>query len=196
MKEKFEWIHSWCDEAMCDDLPRILLIGDSITHNYQEKVRELLRGVCYVDYISTSYAIDTQMYNQLIQNFIKDSKYVAIHFNHGLHGKHLSKRSYKSRVIKLLSKISEEIKVVLATSTMVYQEGNKRLDSSWMKRVRERNEAVQEIVAEKGYTLDDLYAVSTTIAKEYRHTDGTHYKEEGYNTFATQVARVMSEQLK
>ena len=45
-KEKYEWIHSWCDEALNNDLPRVLLVGDSITHNYQEKVRELLRGIC------------------------------------------------------------------------------------------------------------------------------------------------------
>ena len=92
MKEQFEWIHSWCDEAAQNDLPRVLLVGDSITHSYQEKVRELLRGVCYVDYISTSYAIDTKMYNQLVYNFMTDSKYALIHFNHGLHGIHLSKK--------------------------------------------------------------------------------------------------------
>lgn len=39
MKEQFEWIHSWCDEALRDDLPRVLLVGDSITHNYQETVK-------------------------------------------------------------------------------------------------------------------------------------------------------------
>ena len=55
MKERFEWIHSWCDETAKEDLPRVLLVGDSITYNYQEKVRELLKDVCYVDYISTSY---------------------------------------------------------------------------------------------------------------------------------------------
>ena len=40
MKEQFEWIHSWCDETAQNDLPRVLLVGDSITHNYQEKVRQ------------------------------------------------------------------------------------------------------------------------------------------------------------
>lgn len=50
MKERFEWVQSWCDEALSDDLPRVLLIGDSITRQYQDRVRELLRGKCYVDY--------------------------------------------------------------------------------------------------------------------------------------------------
>ena len=43
MKETYEWIHSWCDEAGKRDLPRVLLVGDSITHSYQNEVRELLK---------------------------------------------------------------------------------------------------------------------------------------------------------
>ena len=90
------------------------------------------------------------MYNQLVYAFMTDSKYDLIHFNHGLHGIHLSKKSYKSRMNKLLSKIDKDVKLILATSTIVYREGNKRLDGAWMKRVRERNAAVQEIAEEKG----------------------------------------------
>ena len=34
MKERFEWIHSWCDYSEKNDLPRVLLVGDSITNAY------------------------------------------------------------------------------------------------------------------------------------------------------------------
>ena len=196
MKEQFEWIHSWCDETIRNDLPRVLLVGDSITHNYQEKVRQLLKGVCYVDYISTSYAIDTKMYNQLVYTFMTDSRYALIHFNHGLHGIHLSKKSYKSRMNKLLSKMDKDVKLILATSTVVYKEGNKRLDGAWMKRVRERNAAVQEIAEEKGCSVDDLYTVSVSIPKEYRSVDGTHYLQDGYAMLAEAVAECIRKELK
>ncbi|MBQ8428918.1 MAG: SGNH/GDSL hydrolase family protein [Clostridia bacterium] len=195
MKERFEWIHSWCDETANADLPRVLLVGDSITHNYQEKVRGLLRGVCYVDYISTSYAIDAPIYNRLIYDFMTDSRYDLIHFNNGLHGIHLSKRSYKSRLKKLLAKVDKEVKLVLATSTVVYKEGNKRLDGAWMKRVRERNAAMQELAAEKGYPVDDLYPVSVSIPKAYRYVDGTHYLKEGYDRLAETVAEKIKAEL-
>ena len=104
--------------------------------------------------------------NQLVYNFMTDSKYALIHFNHGLHGIHLSKKSYKSRMNKLLSKIDKDVKLILASSTIVYREGNKRLDGAWMKRVRERNAAVQEIAEEKGCTIDDLYTVSLNANPE------------------------------
>ncbi len=196
MKEPFEWIHSWCDETLQKDLPRVLLIGDSITLGYQEKVRELLKGVCYVDYVATSYAIDTKMYNQLVSTFMADSNYALIHFNHGLHGIHLSKKSYKSRVNKLLSKTDTDVKWILANSTIVYREGNKRLNGVWMKRVRERNAAVQELAEEKGCAIDDLYTVSASIPKEYRYVDGTHYLQEGYAMLAQTVAECISKELK
>ena len=75
MKERFEWVQSWCDEALAlsDDLPRVLLIGDTITRQYQDRVRELLRGKCYVDYFSSSYAADSPLYRTLIKA-IKDDK--------------------------------------------------------------------------------------------------------------------------
>ncbi len=78
MKERFEWVQSWCDETLSDDLPRVLLIGDSITRQYQDRVRELLRDKCYVDYFSSSYAADSPLYKTLIKAFIRDSKYSVI----------------------------------------------------------------------------------------------------------------------
>ena len=193
-KERYEWIHSWCDETQNADLPRVLLVGDSITYGYQEQVRARLKGVCFVDYVATSYAVDSKMYNELVKSFVADSDYALVHFNHGLHGKHMSKRTYKSRVQKLLSKISA--KVILATSTFVYHPGNKRADASWMKRVRERNTAMQELANEKGYALDDLYAVSVAIAKDKRKDDGTHYLADGYEILADAVAESIKNNLK
>lgn len=111
-----------------------------------------------------------------------------------MHGKHISKRSYKSRLLKPFQKIPAN--VVLATSTFIYHEGNKRVDGSWMKRVRERNEAMQEIAAEKGLAIDDLYAVSVAIPKDKRYEDGTHYTVEGYEIFADAVAESIKNNLK
>ena len=177
-KEKYEWIHSWCDETDANDLPRVLLVGDSITYGYESIVREKLRGICRVDYVATSYAIDSKMYNKLVSDMIEDSDYEAIHFNHGLHGFHMTKRTYKSRLLKLLLKIKKESKIIMAFSTFVYKEGNKKSDIQWKKKVIERNSAMRELAEDYGYTIDDLYSVSERIPKEYRKEDGVHYEKE------------------
>ena len=112
-KEQYEWIYSWCDEADKNDLPRVLLIGDSITNGYYQKVKELLKGKVYCDYMSCSYAIDTDMYTILVKTFAKNSKYDLIHINNGLHGIHISKRGYKSRFEKLIKYMSSYAKISL-----------------------------------------------------------------------------------
>lgn len=191
-KERYEWIHSWCDESLNRDLPRVLLIGDSITYGYQEFVREKLKGQFYTDYVATSYSIDMKIYRSLILNFVKDSEYDVIHFNHGLHGKYLSKRSYKARVKKLLDAL-ENKNVVLANSTCVFLSGNKTTDLSWEKRVKERNEALLELAEERGWALNDLYSVSVSVPAEFRFHDGTHYLPEGYKMFAERVSDSIKE---
>lgn len=189
MKERFEWVQSWCDEAPSDDLPRVLLIGDSITRQYQDRVRELLRGKCYVDYFSSSYAVDSPIYQTLIKAFVGDSKYAIIHFNNGLHGFHIGKSTYKSQLKKLLKTFPNDCKVILANTTFVFEEGNVIPDKMWGKRVSERNLAIAELSEEFGFPIDNLYSVSRTIDSNGRSNDGTHFKEEGIDILANNVVK-------
>ena len=189
MKERFEWVQSWCDEALSDYLPRVLLIGDSITRQYQDRVRELLRGKCYVDYFSSSYAADSPLYRTLIKAFIRDAKYSVIHFNNGLHGFHVGKRTYKSRLKKLLKAFPNDCKVILASTTFVFEEGNVIPDKAWGKRVSERNAAIDELSEEFGFSIDDLYSVSKTIDASGRSIDGTHFNEEGVDILTDSVVK-------
>ena len=187
-REQKEWMQSWCDETNNGDLPRVLLVGDSITRGYQERVRKRLEGICYVDYLSMSYAIDQPIYSKVLKAFVETSKYDIIHFNHGLHGIHMPKRTYKSRVKKLLLKIACGKKLILATSTIVYHSNTKRKYGAWMKRVRERNAAVYELAKEFNCAVDDLYTTSTKIPFESRSSDGFHYATIGYEMLADSVA--------
>ncbi len=195
-KEQYEWIHSWQDENFNDDLPRVLLIGDSITNNYQNIVRENLKGKVYVDYVATSYGIDSYIYKQLVLNFAKYNDYDLIHFNFGLHAKHLSQSSYKKKVKYFVEKLQDCAKVVFANTTVVYKQGNRVFDKSWMKRVEERNQAMEELSKELGIKIDDLNKVSQNIPKEMRYEDGTHYLVEGYTMLANQVADFIINELK
>ena len=195
-KERFEWINSWCDEADKSDKPRILLVGDSITCGYQSIVRELLKDVCYVDYLATSYAVDNKLYSVLVEDFARNSDYAIVHFNHGLHGVHMCPRTYKSKIKNLLLRLSARSKIILADTTIAYKEGNKRQDPVWKKRVSERNEIVAELVTELGCAWDALYEVSVKIPVEDRSADGVHYEPSGYEILADSVAKSVLRLLK
>lgn len=188
-KEAFEWMQSWCDHTEKTDLPRILLIGDSITRAYESKVRELLEGHYYVDYIATSYSVDQPIYAEIVKNIVKDMPYAAIHFNHGLHGLHMTDKVYGEGVDALLAEIGKDKRVIVATSTLVKEKGNLRVDYRQTGIVLRRNEILKKIAAKRGYEVDDLYSVSANIPNEHRCEDGTHYTEEGSANLAYAVAR-------
>ena len=192
-KEYNEWVHLQCSEATGSGKPRVLLIGDSICNGYQPVVRSNLSGICFVDYLSTSYTLDSKMFDALVFGLIKDSKYDLIHINQGLHGIHLNKRSYKSRFKKLLSKINT--KVIIATTTPAYKEGNKRNHPDWTKRVKVRNEALMELSKELNLPVNDLFAVAKSLKITDRAEDGVHYVESGYQVLGKAVSEIIKSNL-
>lgn len=186
-KERFEWIHSWCDYTERNDLPRVLLIGDSITHGYQTKVRQRLEGKYLVDYIATSYSVDCVFYNQLIAAFAADSKYDVIHFNHGLHGGHMTTEVYTSGMDALTASLSRIGKVILVTSTKTYNPGTEE-PTVFHEKVLERNAALLPLAEKYGCAVNDLYAVSASLPISAYSPDGTHFADAGYDALADQVA--------
>lgn len=195
MKEHYEWLQTWSDEAERTDLPRVLLVGDSITGGYQQMVREALRGVCLVDYFCTSYAADAAIYHTALRMFVTDSRYAAVHFNHGLHGKHMTGEVYKENVERLLEQISGcGAKVIAALTTQVL-DGEGKPDASWEEKIAERNAAIEDIATRCGYAVNDLYAPSVSMPAEKRLGDGVHYQEAGYRVFADKVIAAVRQAL-
>jgi lysophospholipase L1-like esterase len=194
-QEQFEWIHSWSDNTNNIDLPRVLLIGDSITNGYQEIVREMLRGKCYVDYIATSYTLNSPFFYKLIVNYMNNNKYDIIHLNQGLHGFSMSKKTYKEKLRKIISKIPSSSKVILAESTIVNKQGNKTVDKRWGKKLEERNGAVNELVKEMNLSINHLFEVSKNIPNDLRNEDGTHYLYGGYQMLAKEVVSAIEKKL-
>lgn len=191
MKEEFEWIQTWCDYTDKKDLPRVLFVGDSITRAYYEDVRNKLGGKCYVDYVATSYAVDSKVYTDVTAGLAGDSDYALIHFNHGLHGMHMTDKVYGEGIEKLLKEIGKNRKVILATSTIVKESGNARIDYRQTGIILRRNEIVRYIAGKYGYGVDDLYTVSANVPNEMRLGDGVHYTEAGSERLAEHVAKVI-----
>src|SRR5437660_9942532 len=75
------------DEA---GLPRVLLIGDSISIGYTVPVRELLKGKANVHRIPTNGGPTTNGIKHLDQ-WLGEGKWNVIHFNWGLHDIKLDK---------------------------------------------------------------------------------------------------------
>ena len=52
VREDIEWLDVWLPNTNSHDLPRVLLIGDSITRGYGPRVEADLKGKAYVGRVS------------------------------------------------------------------------------------------------------------------------------------------------
>ena len=86
-RENIEWSIGYAygvtDETR--HLPRVLLVGDSITAQNHRHVRTELAGKLNVSYWASSYCASTPRYLPLLEFYLNDAKYDVIHFNNGLH---------------------------------------------------------------------------------------------------------------
>lgn len=182
--ERYEWCNYWWEEANEDGKPRILLIGDSITQGYRSLVREVLEEKVYVDMAASSRAVDNPALWREINYMLEENpdRYKVIHFNNGLHGKHVSKEDYALHLEQIVLKIMErapKAKLVLVTSTPITKKGvPDELDEELNGMVLDRNRAVAVLAEKYRLPVDDLY--SAMLGKgEYRVEDGYHYNTEG-----------------
>src|ERR1041384_5436441 len=77
-------------------LPRVLLIGDSISIGYTLQVRELLKGKANLHRIPINGGA-TEVGLAKMKEWLGDGKWDVIHFNFGLHdAKHKSATEYRA----------------------------------------------------------------------------------------------------
>jgi len=86
IRERIEWADIWVTDANKDDLPRVLLIGDSITRGYFGEVEKHLAGKAYFARLTTSKCVADPSFADEIQLLLKHYTFAVIHFNNGLHG--------------------------------------------------------------------------------------------------------------
>ncbi len=193
IKERYEWIRSWTEESTKDDLPRVLLVGDSITEGYYPLVRKKLDGICYVNYASCSYSVERDFFKSVFESLIKDTDYAVVHFAKGLHEFHLTASRYRENILESLKKVEKNTKLILATGTKVNTEGN--AEARYDSKLKMLNNVISEIANEQGYPVDDLFTVSENIPSEKRAVDGWHYTEEGSDILADVVAKCIKDNL-
>jgi lysophospholipase L1-like esterase len=181
-REQVEWSNFYWDNANTDALPRVLLIGDSISVGYRPFVEEQLKGKYNVDLFATSKGIIDKSYEKELRYVLSEYKYEVIHFNNGLHGWHITDEDYKdgiAHLVALLKALSNDAKLIWATSTPITEaHDNNMLDEANNSIVIRRNMVAQEVINKEKIKINDLY--NLVLGKgEIRRQDKYHYNEEG-----------------
>jgi len=176
-------------------LPRVLLIGDSISMGYTIPTRKDLEGKANVHRPPTNCG-STHSGLRNLDAWIGDGKWDVIHFNWGMHDlKHLASgrqnvpiAEYQKNLRELVARLKRTGAVLIfATTTPLVHDTHGKFSRDAHAEVP-YNEAAKKIMAENGVRVDDLHALALPQIGAIQAADGVHFSKEGSEILARQVA--------
>jgi len=190
-------------QPVTDDpaLPRVLLIGDSISIGYTLPTRKLLAGKANVHRPGTNCGPTTRGLDQ-IDKWLGDGKWDVIHFNWGLHDlKYMNAKgaladvgegkqqvpidAYEKNLDQLVQRLKRTGARLIWAATTPVPEGSKgRVKGDSAK----YNAAAARVMKKHGVATDDLYAFALPQLEKIQRPANVHFTPEGSNALAEQVA--------
>ncbi|RKX36009.1 MAG: SGNH/GDSL hydrolase family protein [Verrucomicrobia bacterium] len=183
------------------ELPRILLIGDSISIGYTVTVREILNGAANVHRVPEN-GRDTEHGLKQLDAWLGEKPWDLIHFNFGLHDiRHVkddmmdisgirirSVDEYAQNLTRILDCLNRTgARLIFATTTPVPNGADGRRPGDEI----ESNAIAGEIMAGAGVPINDLHAFITPRLAEAQTPQNVHFNEHGYRLLGEEVARII-----
>ncbi len=182
-------------------LPRVLLIGDSISIGYTLAVRERLKGLANVHRIADN-AGSSSVGLKNLSTWLGQGQWDVIHFNFGIHdAKFLSPGkqqvppdAYERNLRELVRRLKEtRAKLIWCTTTPVPP--GELVPPRQFDDVSIYNRIAEKVMVEQGVAINDLNAfISPQVAGNQRPHD-VHFTAEGSELLAKQVAAQIQAQL-
>ena len=182
-------------------LPRVLLIGDSISMGYTPAVRELLKGKANVHHPPENCS-STIVGLKRLDAWLGEKKWDVIHFNFGLHdlkyvdekgtlvaaekGKQVAPlEEYEKNLRQIVERLKKTgARLIWCSTTPVPEGAPGRVPGDEIK----YNQAAAKVMAECGVEIDDLYAFAAPKAKDIQLPKNVHFSGEGSKQLAEVVA--------
>jgi acyl-CoA thioesterase-1 len=183
-------------------LPRVLLIGDSISIGYTLPVREALQGKANVhrppsNCSSTGYTLSK------LDGWLGPGKWDVIHFNWGLHDaklppegvRHAPPDEYERNLRQLVTRLQATgAKLIWATTTPVPRGGNLAPNRRFAS-VANYNAIAAKVMAELGVATNDLNAAIAPHLAEVGRPDDVHFSPEGSQLLGRAVVAAIAARL-
>ena len=190
-------------EAVVTDasLPRVLLIGDSITNGYLEPVRKELAGKANIDaWITPTTQADRNL-GATLEAILSQHDYAVVHFNLGLHGWQKGRipegqfEPLTRLMVQNLRKFAPKAKLIWATITPVTVKGApEKLNPEIQPTIGQHNTMALKVMNEENVTINDL---STLMLKNLPLAAGDmfHWKKEGMVLITAAVTEAITASL-
>lgn len=182
-------------------LPRVLLIGDSISIGYSIPVRNLLAGKANVHRIPGNGGPSGNGVF-LIDSWLGEKRWDVIHFNFGLHdlkrladgNPQVGSEAYGRYLRLIVERMKKTGARLIWASTTPVPEGKvspPRVPAD----VLVYNGIALRVMKENGVAVNDLYAFAVSRLKGIQEPVNVHFTPAGSVTLAAQVAKAIEEQL-
>ena len=200
--------------ASVDDvegLPRVLLIGDSISIGYTLPTRQLLKGIANVHRPAENCGPTIHGLEKLDQ-WLGEKEWDVIHFNFGLHdlkymgpkGENLADPSkpenhpqvplqeYEQNLRELVGKLKQTgAKLIWRNTTPVPPGSKGRVVGDDEK----YNAVAEKVMKEHGIKIHDMYSFVLPNMNQIMLNANVHFTDEGYDQLAGEVAGVIRKTL-
>jgi acyl-CoA thioesterase-1 len=178
-------------------LPRVLLIGDSISIGYTLPVRERLAGKANVHRIPENGGPTPNGLARL-DVWLGDQRWDVIHFNWGLHDLKLMGNGqrqvplpeYERNLWQLVQRLKQTGTRLVWASTTPVPEG-KLGTPRRPQDVPAYNEAARKVMEQHGIPINDLYAFALPQLSKIQIPGNVHFTREGSVTLARPVAEAI-----
>ena len=197
-RENIEWLDLWAPHCNDAKLPRVLLIGNSITRQYYDNVEEQLSNKAYVARLATSKSLGDPALLDEIALALKQNTFDVIHCSNGLHGWDYPEQAYATALpllYELVKTQAPQAKFIWATSTPLRNRDMQYQLDTRNERVKVRNQIATDFFANKPVVINDLYKALEKNPKYYSGGDGTHLTPLGIRAAANRVSDVISKAL-
>lgn len=174
-------------------LPRVLLIGDSVSRGYTQAVRKALASKVNVHRAPANCG-RTALGIEKMNVWLGDGKWDVIHFNFGIHDRATPISDYTQRLEQLIAQMKKTgAKLIWAATTPIPDDpAHKQTAAS----IVERNAAAAEVMKKHGVATDDLFTFITPHLAKVQPPNDVHFNSEGYDLLGKQVAAAIQSVLK
>lgn len=190
-------------------MKNVLLIGDSIRMGYDKTVKKALESKANVVFPECNCQFAQYVFRYFHEWFagVDGRDFDVIHWNAGLHdvlrlfGEEPTTPIevygyYIDRICTRMKKLCPNAKVIFATSTRVNEQLMQRDFLRYNKDIERYNDAAVKIVTKHGFEVNDLYALSATLAPEAMSDAVHYYTPQGTEAFSKRVLEYVENALR
>ena len=166
-------------------LPRVLIIGDSVSRGYTQATRKYLAGKANVHRAPANCG-PTAAGVAKLDIWLGNGHWDVIHFNFGIHDRNTPIADYTKRLKEITQRLKATgAKIIWASSTPIPEDAAKKQTAA---SIIERNQVALGIMKENVVVIDDLYEKILPVLDKYQKPKDVHYTDEGYDFLGKHVS--------